>query len=107
MNKAINDIMLERARQMNVEGWTPEHDDDHSDGSLAQAAACYALGRRKLESLGGHRVDLWPWEDEAWKPKDARRNLVRAAALLVAEIERIDRQAAGKTELQQATQHEG
>ena len=35
--------------------------------------------------------DLWPWAASWWKPKNRRRDLVRAAALIVAEIERIDR----------------
>ena len=33
----------------------------------------------------------WPWHRQWWKPKNARRDLVRAAALIVAEIERLDR----------------
>lgn len=36
----------------------------------------------------------WPFPPRSWKPKDRRRDLVRAAALLVAEIERLDREAA-------------
>jgi len=30
------------------------------------------------------------WAREWWKPKDRRRDLIRAAALIVAEIERLD-----------------
>jgi hypothetical protein len=33
----------------------------------------------------------WPWLSKWWKPKDRRRDLVRAAALVIAEIERLDR----------------
>ena len=36
-------IAAERARQVSVEGWTPEHDDQATNGSLAIAAACYAI----------------------------------------------------------------
>ena len=36
----------------------------------------------------------WPWSLDWWKPKDPRRDLVRAGALIVAEIERLDRQPA-------------
>lgn len=39
-------------------------------------------------------VAEWPWTGwatEWFKPKDDRYNLVRAAALLLAEIERLDR----------------
>jgi hypothetical protein len=79
----ILEIARERERQMSEEGWTPEHDDTHQDGELALAAACYA----------SNRSDFWPmsWNLTWWKPKDRRRNLIRAAALLVAEIERLDR----------------
>lgn len=83
---AARDVLAERERQKSVEGWTPEHDDEHNDEQLALAAACYALGS----------PTFWPWENRWWKPKDRRRNLVRAGALILAEIERIDRQASTK-----------
>lgn len=85
----IEEINAERRRQIEVEGYWREHDDDHTDNELARAAACYAAGERLI--VNGR--DLWPWGDEAWKPKDRRRNLIRAAALLVAEIQRLDRLA--------------
>lgn len=84
--KALQDVIAERKRQIAVECWTPEHDDEHAGGDLAEAAACYVLGTADK--------DTWPWEWEAWKPKDRRRNLVKAAALLLAEIERLDRRSA-------------
>ncbi|BCR41623.1 hypothetical protein KHAB170019_24460 [Acinetobacter baumannii] len=34
----------------------------------------------------------WPFADTFWKPKSPRQDLVRAAALLIAEIERLDRE---------------
>jgi hypothetical protein len=39
---AVTDVMAERRRQVEQEGWTPGHDDTHDDGSLALAAVCYA-----------------------------------------------------------------
>ncbi|AZN72767.1 hypothetical protein D5400_17115 [Georhizobium profundi] len=96
--KALIDVMNERDRQVNEEGWSSEHDDFHVDESLAQAAACYALPDPELVTPGWPagartRPRLWPknWAATWWKPQDRRRNLVRAAALLLAEIERIDR----------------
>lgn len=95
---ALDDIALERARQMGL-GWTPDHDDEHGDDrALPRAAACYALA-----GTGGGNgpfwithlqvpQQVWPYRWE-WKPKDRRTNLIRAAALLVAEIERLDRAA--------------
>lgn len=82
------EILQERGQQMQREGWSPEHDDTHTDGSLALAGAAYAM------SAGGQVLGAeqwWPWEREGFKPKNARRDLIRAAALLVAEIERLDR----------------
>lgn len=88
----IMEIARERERQISAEGWTPEHDDEHTDGHMALAAACYAL---QSTHVGATR--LWPWDRAWWKPKDERRNLVKAAALIVAEIERLDRAAARST----------
>ena len=90
MSKALEDIAAERQRQISAEGWTPEHDDEHDDGELAMAAACYAEA-----SVFGNAMEQcpssWPWSPEWWKPSDPRRNLVKAGALIVAEIERLDR----------------
>ena len=83
MSKVIEDIANERIRQMGQEGWTHHHDDAHANRELAKAAACYAVGN----SVG------WPWAKHWWKPKTYRENLVRAGALIAAEIERIDRKA--------------
>lgn len=89
------DIAAERQRQLDVEGWSPEHDDDeHKDGQLARAAACYANGGKVFELVGdGYPRHVWPWADTWWKPGDRRRDLIKAAALIVAEIERLDRAA--------------
>lgn len=95
-SQAVLDVAAERRRQIEVEGWTPEHDDQHGDQSMSIAAACYALAdMRAALSVQTVRVDgLWSWTGWAlswFKPKDRRSNLVRAAALLLAEIERLDR----------------
>ena len=42
MSEGIRLIAAERQRQVDVEGWTPAHDDEHDEGELAIAAACYA-----------------------------------------------------------------
>lgn len=90
MSKAIDDVIAERARQRSQEGWTEAHDDEHDGGELAQAAACYIV--ESSVNLPKNIIsDYWPWSREWWKPKGRRRNLVRAAALLIAELERMDR----------------
>lgn len=90
------EIANERARQVEQEGWTPEHDDTHADGSLAAAAGVYAIHAAANGHSRGGEVDrayhkFWPWDAAWWRPTNRRRALVKAAALIVAEIERIDR----------------
>lgn len=97
MSRASQDVIAERQRQMEQEGWTPEHDDDHAGGELAHAAVCYAYCVATFGGLPDESFaqipppDAWPWLDEWWKPKTPRSALVRAAALLIAEIDRRDR----------------
>jgi hypothetical protein len=95
--RVVSDITDERQRQMSAEGWDTSHDDKHTDGELAQAGAVYALAGAGVVRLS-FSAELnetvpqdWPWAKAYWKPKDKRSNLVRAAALIVAEIERLDR----------------
>jgi hypothetical protein len=103
---AIQEIAAERTRQVSAEGWTEAHDDEHGDRSMAAAAGCYVthyVGRSWVfDEQGGvatYQNEKAPWEWPSswcstwWKPKNPRRDLVRAAALIVAEIERIDRAA--------------
>ena len=85
---AARDVLAERRRQVEVEGWTPEHDDSHLPDEMALAACCYCAADE-----GDAPPAVWPWAVEWWKPKDRRRNMVKAAALLLAEIERLDRAA--------------
>ena len=95
ITNAMLDVVDERHRQVNEEGWTTTLDDRYEYGELAKAAACYACEAIKSDYL--RRMDAfsvpmdWPWAHDSWKPKDPRRDLVRAAALLIAEIERLDR----------------
>lgn len=80
--KSIVDIAEERQRQKDVEGWTEEHDDTHDRGEMARAASCYCMNSH------WH----WPWDKSWWKPgTDRRRQLVKAGALIAAEIDRLDR----------------
>lgn len=91
-------IAYERLRQMEAEGYSTKHDDAHVDGALLSAAMCYA----GIEWLlaGGAPVTRsepplnWPWSADAWKPSnDPVRNLVKAGALIAAEIDRLQRLA--------------
>lgn len=88
------DVQAERRRQVTAEGWTPEHDDEHNGGELADAAACYALWAGGINP--GNWREFWPWAPEWLKHSEPRRMLVKAGALILAEIERLDRAATGK-----------
>lgn len=92
---AIEDITAERKRQIESEGWTPEHDNTHMDGMMATAGATYALNAYGMAwaSRPEGVPYTWPWGREWWKPSNPRRDLVKAAALIVAEIERLDRRS--------------
>ncbi len=85
------DVQAERRRQITAEGWTPEHDDLYCAAELPRAAAAYILNGANDEAPA-----IWPFSAKWWKPRDARANYVRAAALILAEIERLDRAAPGK-----------
>lgn len=88
-------ITAERIRQVNVKGWTPEHDDEHTEGQLAIAAACYAFDAGSLPTIDAKRFinDNWPWSKKWWKPTpdDTIRQLTKAGALIAAEIDRLQR----------------
>lgn len=98
---SLQSVLAERIRQIRVECHFPEHDDENTDGALAMAAACYAEEAfyqakvvDRLSAISQVTPVLWPWEPDIWKPTDQRRNLVKAGALILAEIDRIDRAAA-------------
>lgn len=92
----VGRIAVERCRQLQVEGWTAEHDDEHRDGTLADAAACYAMTRRSRLEVGIEK--LWRWGREWWKPASDGsasfvpqrvRDLEKAGGLIAAEIDRL------------------
>lgn len=97
-NPAVRMLIDERTRQVEREGWTPEHDDEHARGEMAAAAACYAMPNdvrgELVPTSGSFRVSVrdvvWPWGSAWWKPVPNNRvhELVKAGALIIAEIER-------------------
>lgn len=103
LTQAARDVLAERQRQVSVEGWTPEHDDEHNEGQMAGAAGCYArhvnarawvYGAPGIDDYASEPVpDVWPLDENWWKPSTPRRDLVKAGALILAELERMDRAA--------------
>lgn len=95
MTTAALDVMFERDKQIQ-RGRDTKHDIEMYDsGVLACAAAAFALdGACDLNPMANpleEPPDFFPWEPEFWDPtKEPRQKLVKAAALLLAEIEALD-----------------
>jgi hypothetical protein len=76
-------IVAERGRQIEAEGYTPEHDAEHGRASLARAAIEYEYAR-----FGWRWPSVfWPWDKAAFKPRDRVNNLIRAGALYLAALD--------------------
>jgi hypothetical protein len=65
--KGFDLILQERRRQIEVEGWTSDHDDNHESGEIGRAGACYETAALHDNPKISH---TWPWATEWWKPKD-------------------------------------
>ncbi|MBA1302743.1 hypothetical protein G7028_29895 [Pseudomonas carnis] len=95
---SLQSVLAERIRQIQVHCFYPEQDEEYVNGDLAQAGACYAIeaAKQATETADAMRLvpEAWPWMAASWRPHDQRRNLVKAGALILAEIDRLDRAAA-------------
>jgi len=102
MKTGIEIISAERKRQIEIEGWTPQHDDRYysSNENLALAAVSYTLPPRLRYDPRGSDMPtgyngkiLWPWESKWWKPTpdDRIRELAKAGALIAAQIDVLQR----------------
>lgn len=91
LSQAAQDVLTERARQQDQEGYDAATDDAHTAGELARASACYML--RAAAIPASRSTFSWPFSPATWKPSDRRRDLVKGLALGLAELERIDRTA--------------
>ncbi|KAB6714295.1 hypothetical protein [Roseobacter sp. TSBP12] len=98
LSAAVHDALAERRRQIEVEGFSEDRDDKYVDGELASAALCYVMSAAhaltpqnsdKIEDL----PEWWPvsWDEAFFKPTTARRDMIKAIALLLAQIESLDR----------------
>lgn len=117
LSQAARDVLAERQRQINAEGWTPERDDEHDEGELCYAAAGYAVAASDhIQAIATgiddtltmdddtvsppHTSDPWP-ADWTFKPCPPRRALVKSGALILAELERIDRADAARSKVKE------
>lgn len=96
---ALRDIIAERVEQIDKHGYTPLVDERYeTPAELIGAATCYAeTAHDQVVGPLGYDPDLapaeWPWSPGHWRNGDPRRNLVKAAALLWAAIDNMDRAA--------------
>ncbi|MDU7524160.1 MAG: hypothetical protein E7K72_22765 [Roseomonas mucosa] len=89
--RVVADTIRERSRQISMEGFTRDHDDQYQPNVLASAAACYALSHEPW----GIICRFWPksWRGW-WKPRDRRRDLAERVSILLNAIgEELSRQA--------------
>ena len=97
MKTGIELISAERDRQIDEERWTSQHDDKHTDFELGKAADSYLNTVINPDEEGDENGKPrpawdWPWDKKWWKPSDDPiRNLVKAGALIAAEIDRLQR----------------
>lgn len=93
MKTGIELITEERTRQISHEGWSAAHDQQHHRGEMIDAALSYMHAAINVGHPSNAKPPVaWPWGAEWWKPSDDPvRNLVKAAALIGAEIDRLQR----------------
>jgi len=100
ISDGTHSVVIERLRQQapsseytfrgHGEGFDSSHDDQYNkDGKLISAAMCYLNAYDNAPAVLA--PNGWPWSSSWWKPRSRRENLVRAAALIIAEIDRLDR----------------
>lgn len=84
LSKAASDVLEERRRQQDAEGWTVGHDDAHTKGEISRAAGSYAsIAGAALFFNGGDTSVCdtppygWPWATEWWNPLEQRPSVVR------------------------------
>ncbi len=96
-SQALTSVAEERHRQVERHGFDQSRDDNYQRDELLRAAETY-LAAGTMERITAAAVvrlaSRWPWHQSTLKLADRRRNLVKAAALIVAEIERMDRASA-------------
>lgn len=93
LTAAALDLLKERDRQINSKGHSSEQDDQYMNGELADAGSVYAFWANtfNLGLIAHTPPSCWPWPPEHWKPTSQRHMLIKAGALILAELDRLDR----------------
>lgn len=97
MKTGIELIAEERQRQIEVEGYTAEHDMKHSSDDFAGAATAYAYPPAWTYPGADIRAEEWPFDEESYKPSpdNRERELIKAGALIAAAIDRLNAEKTG------------
>ena len=88
-SKGIELITKERERQIEVEGWSKEHDRQHDFGELSDLAACYALRPYWRKRISIPMINPFGFGGFKPNPNNRIRELTKAGALIAAEIDRL------------------
>lgn len=94
-------IAARRQKQI-TKGYDAAHDDQHTNGEIALGAAayCQSAAKPKLyrKSCGAAFTFpmCWPWKPAEFSPKNSKDDLIDAAAMIVAEYERLERLERGQ-----------
>lgn len=85
MLSGAEEISNERSRQVVREGYDASHDLEHATREFVLASVAYLLS-----SIGeeGEARKYWPWDEQSFKPKDMKSDIIRGGALAAAAIDR-------------------
>jgi len=109
MKTGIEMIAEERQRQIDVEGYTAQHDSQHEVSEFLSAAKSYmdssylSMTSEQIDNsthwhetnepfYWQHIKDSFPWDKKYFKPTTPLRDLVKAGALIAAAIDRLQAQ---------------
>lgn len=107
MKTGIELIAEERKRQIEIEGYTDDHDLKHNPREFVHAAETYLMSsdltlhskefgpsdnwHQTNEPFYRNEIERsWPWEQESFKPTSDIRDLIKAGALIAAAIDRLN-----------------
>ena len=89
MNPILLEVQAERDRQI-AKGYDAAHDDEATEGQLAEVAGMVMLSQHSVHGALSQSRAAADYILNEWG-EDRRKQLLIAAALLVAEVERLDR----------------
>ena len=82
---AIDLVKKEREKQISKHGYTIVHDRQHPKKAVLYGALAYLNSVIYSPNIG---IEDWPFEEESFKPEGDVNNLVKAAAMIIAEIDK-------------------